>query len=167
MAESLSPVSGKISQLQKDSALSFYVYYFSDNTNENFRERIFARDSSLSFQNIPAEVFSLGFTSDTAWFYIPLKNDTEKDYLGKFEIFNPYLEEVNIFYRYGPKDSIHEILAGTNRVYEKSFPMLDFYLPPGEEIQIVCEIKSGTPMRIPIVLESEKNTTLPNYPDRF
>ncbi|WP_001238011.1 hybrid sensor histidine kinase/response regulator [Leptospira interrogans] len=157
MAESLSPVSGKISQLQKDSSLSFFVYYFSSDSDENFRERIFAKDSSLSFQNIPAEVFSLGFTSNTAWFYIPLKNDTKKDYRGEFEIFNPYLEEVDIFYRYGSKDSIHEILAGTSRVYEKSFPALNFYLRPGEEIQIVCKIKSGTPMRIPIVLESEEN----------
>ncbi len=156
MAESLSPVSGKISQLQKDSSLNLFVYYFSDNSDENFRERIFARDSSLPFQNIPAQVFSLGFTNNTVWFYTPLKNDTEKDYRGKFEIFNPYLEEVDIFYRYGPKDSIDEILAGTNRVYEKSFPALDFYLRPGEEIQIVCKIKSGTPMRIPIVLESEE-----------
>lgn len=157
MAESLSPVSGKISQLQKDSSLSFFVYYFSSDSDENFRERIFAKDSSLSFQNIPAEVFSLGFTSNTVWFYIPLKNDTEKDYRGEFEIFNSYLEEVDIFYRYGSKDSIHEILAGTSRVYEKSFPALNFYLRPGEEIQIVCKIKSGTPMRIPIVLESEEN----------
>lgn len=156
MAESLSPVSGKISQLQKDSSLNLFVYYFSDKSDENFRERIFARDSSLPFQNIPAQVFSLGFTNNTVWFYTPLKNDTEKDYRGKFEIFNPYLEEVDIFYRYGPKDSIDEILAGTNRVYEKSFPALDFYLRPGEEIQIVCKIKSGTPMRIPIVLESEE-----------
>lgn len=157
MAESLSPVSGKISQLQKDSSLSFFVYYFSSDSDENFQERIFAKDSSLSFQNIPAEVFSLGFTSNTVWFYIPLKNDTEKDYRGEFEIFNSYLEEVDIFYRYGSKDSIHEILAGTSRVYEKSFPALNFYLRPGEEIQIVCKIKSGTPMRIPIVLESEEN----------
>ncbi|WP_061248218.1 hybrid sensor histidine kinase/response regulator [Leptospira alstonii] len=151
-----SPISGKISQLQKSSYFRSFVYYFSDFENENFQERIFAKDPSLSFQNIPAEMFSLGFTKKKAWFYIPLKNDTEKEYYGIFEIYNPYLEEVDIHYRYGNQDRIQKILAGTNRVYEENFPTFDFYLRPGEEIQIVCTIKSETPFRIPFVLESEK-----------
>ncbi|AXR67287.1 hybrid sensor histidine kinase/response regulator [Leptospira mayottensis] len=159
-----SSVPGKISQLQNNSSFRSFIHYFTDSKGKNFRERIFAKDTSLSFRNIPAEMFSLGFTEDTAWFYIPLKNDTSNDYYGKFEIYNPYLEKVDIHYRYGYKDQIYEILAGTNRVYEENFPVLDFYLRPGEEIQIVCAIKSGTPLRIPFVLESEKKY---NFTEQF
>ncbi|EKR63352.1 7TM diverse intracellular signaling [Leptospira weilii str. 2006001853] len=162
--ESLSLAPGKISQLQNNSSFLSFIHYFTDSKGENFREKIFAKDASLSFRNIPAEMFSLGFTEDTAWFYIPLKNDTSSDYYGKFEIYNPYLERVDIHYRYGYKDQIYEVLAGANRVYEENFPVLDFYLRPGEEIQIVCAIKSGTPLRIPFVLESEKKY---NFTEQF
>ncbi len=158
--ESLSSVSGKISQLQKNPSFHSFIHYFRDSGDKNFRERIFEKDPSLSFQNIPTEMFSLGFTKDTAWFYIPLKNDTSDDYYGKFEIYNPYLEKVDIHYRYGDKKQIHEILAGASRVYEDNFPVLDFSLRPGEEIQIVCAVKSDTPLRIPFILESEKKYDL-------
>lgn len=162
--ESLPLLPGKISGLQNNSPFRSFIHYFTDSKDKNFRERIFAKDTSLSFRNIPAEMFSLGFTEDTAWFYIPLKNDTSNDYHGKFEIYNPYLEKVDIHYRYGHKDRIYEILAGANRAYEANFPVLDFYLRPGEEIQIVCAIKSGTPLRIPFVLESEKKY---NFTEQF
>ncbi|WP_061298358.1 hybrid sensor histidine kinase/response regulator [Leptospira borgpetersenii] len=162
--ESLPLLPGKISGLQNNSPFHSFIHYFTDSKDKNFRERIFAKDTSLSFRNIPAEMFSLGFTEDTAWFYIPLKNDTSNDYHGKFEIYNPYLEKVDIHYRYGHKDRIYEILAGANRAYEANFPVLDFYLRPGEEIQIVCAIKSGTPLRIPFVLESEKKY---NFTEQF
>lgn len=162
--ESLPLLPGKISGLQNNSPFRSFIHYFTDSKDKNFRERIFAKDTSLSFRNIPAEMFSLGFTEDTAWFYIPLKNDTSNDYYGKFEIYNPYLEKVDIHYRYGYKDRIYEILAGANRAYEANFPVLDFYLRPGEEIQIVCAIKSGTPLRIPFVLESEKKY---NFTEQF
>ncbi|MBE8362734.1 hybrid sensor histidine kinase/response regulator [Leptospira borgpetersenii] len=162
--ESLPLLPGKISGLQNNSPFRSFIHYFTDSKDKNFRERIFAKDTSLSFRNIPAEMFSLGFTEDTAWFYIPLKNDTSNDYYGKFEIYNPYLEKVDIHYRYGHKDRIYEILAGANRAYEANFPVLDFYLRPGEEIQIVCAIKSGTPLRIPFVLESEKKY---NFTEQF
>ncbi|MDI7189328.1 hybrid sensor histidine kinase/response regulator [Leptospira santarosai] len=158
--ESLSSVSGKISQLQENPSFHSFIHYLRDSEGKNFRERIFEKDPSLSFQNIPTEMFSLGFTKDTAWFYIPLKNDTSDDYYGKFEIYNPYLEKVDIHYRYGDKKQIHEIFAGANRVYEDNFPVLDFSLRPGEEIQIVCAIKSDTPLRIPFILESEKKYDL-------
>ncbi|EKT86849.1 hybrid sensor histidine kinase/response regulator [Leptospira santarosai] len=158
--ESLSSVSGKISQLQENPSFHSFIHYLRDSGGKNFRERIFEKDPSLSFQNIPTEMFSLGFTKDTAWFYIPLKNDTSDDYYGKFEIYNPYLEKVDIHYRYGDKKQIHEIFAGANRVYEDNFPVLDFSLRPGEEIQIVCAIKSDTPLRIPFILESEKKYDL-------
>lgn len=162
--ESLPLLPGKISGLQNNSPFRSFIHYFTDSKDKNFREKIFAKDTSLSFRNIPAEMFSLGFTEDTAWFYIPLKNDTSNDYYGKFEIYNPYLEKVDIHYRYGHKDRIYEILAGANRAYEANFPVLDFYLRPGEEIQIVCAIKSGTPLRIPFVLESEKKY---NFTEQF
>lgn len=162
--ESLPLLPGKISGLQNNSPFRSFIHYFTDSKDKNFRERIFAKDTSLSFRNIPAEMFSLGFTEDTAWFYIPLKNDTSNDYYGKFEIYNPYLEKVDIHYRYGYKDRIYEILAGANHAYEANFPVLDFYLRPGEEIQIVCAIKSGTPLRIPFVLESEKKY---NFTEQF
>ncbi|EMJ80166.1 7TM diverse intracellular signaling [Leptospira borgpetersenii serovar Hardjo-bovis str. Sponselee] len=162
--KSLPLLPGKISGLQNNSPFRSFIHYFTDSKDKNFRERIFAKDTSLSFRNIPAEMFSLGFTEDTAWFYIPLKNDTSNDYYGKFEIYNPYLEKVDIHYRYGHKDRIYEILAGANRAYEANFPVLDFYLRPGEEIQIVCAIKSGTPLRIPFVLESEKKY---NFTEQF
>lgn len=154
--ESGSPVPGKISQLQKSASFRSFIHYFSDPKGENFKDRIFDRDDSISFQNIPTELISLGFTKDTAWFYIPLKNDTDTSYYGKFEVYNPYLQEVDIHYRYAHENVMHEILAGSNRAYDENFPTLDFDLRPGEEIQIVCRIKSGTPLRIPFVLESVK-----------
>ncbi|MCG6169440.1 ATP-binding protein [Leptospira sp. FAT2] len=149
------PDSGNISQLQKSGSFRSFVHYFSDVDGTDRKERIFSGDSSIAFQHIPSESFSLGFTKATAWFYIPLKNDTARDYYGKFEVYNPFLEEVDIHYRYAHEGKIHDIRAGSTRFYEENFPTLDFYLRPGEEVQIVCRIKSGTPLRFPFVLESE------------
>ncbi|RHX96147.1 hybrid sensor histidine kinase/response regulator [Leptospira yasudae] len=149
------PDSGNISQLQKSRSFRSFVHYFSDMEGTDWKERIFSGDSFIAFQHIPSESFSLGFTKATAWFYIPLKNDTARDYYGKFEVYNPFLEEVDIHYRYAHEGKIHDIRAGSTRFYGENFPTLDFYLRPGEEIQIVCRIKSGTPLRFPFVLESE------------
>ncbi|TGL81003.1 hybrid sensor histidine kinase/response regulator, partial [Leptospira yasudae] len=153
--EAALPDSGNISLLQKSRSFRSFIHYFSDTEGADWKERIFSGDSSIAFQHIPSESFSLGFTKATAWFYIPLKNDTARDYYGKFEVYNPFLEEVDIHYRYAHEGKIHEVRAGSTRFYEENFPTLDFYLRPGEEVQIVCRIKSGTPLRFPFVLESE------------
>ncbi|XDD49985.1 ATP-binding protein [Leptospira sp. WS92.C1] len=154
--ESPIPIYEKISQLEKTGDIRSFINYLRDSNKQDFKERIFSEDRELDFQKIQSPVFSFGFTSDNIWFYIPLQNDSEKDYYGKFEIYNPYLEEVDIHYRYGREKKYHEILAGSNRIYDEYFPALDFSLKPGETIQIVLRVKSGTPLRIPIVFESEK-----------
>lgn len=154
--ESSVPESGKVSQLQKLGNLRSFIYYFKDNRGEDFREKIFSKSPGLDFQNIPSEIFSLGFSNESVWFYIPLENDTGNEFNGEFEVYNPYLEEVDIHYTYGHERITREILAGSNRVYEETFPSLDFYLRPGESIQIAVRIKSGTPLRIPLLLESKK-----------
>ncbi|PJZ51917.1 hybrid sensor histidine kinase/response regulator [Leptospira adleri] len=147
---------GKISQLQKLDSLRTFVHYFKDASGKEFKEQIFSKPQGLDFQNIPSELLSLGFSKETVWFYIPLENDTENEFNGEFEIYNPYLEEVDIHYKYGHEQITREISAGANRKYEENFPSLDFYLRPGESIQIAVRIKSGTPLRIPLLLESEK-----------
>ncbi|AOP36162.1 hybrid sensor histidine kinase/response regulator [Leptospira tipperaryensis] len=147
---------GKVSQLQNLGNFRSFVHYFKDASKEDFKEKLFAQDPGLDFQNIPSDMFSLGFSKDTVWFYIPLENDTGKEFNGEFEVYNPYLEEVDIHYKYGHELKTREILAGANRIYEENFPSLDFYLRPGETIQIAVRIRSGTPLRIPLVLESEK-----------
>ncbi|MBM9579493.1 response regulator [Leptospira sp. 201903070] len=156
IAESASPENGKVSKLQNSGNFRTFVHYFKDAGKEDFKEKIFSKVSGLDFQNIPSEIFSLGFSKETVWFYIPLENDTKNEFNGEFEVYNPYLEEVDIHYKYGHERITREILTGANRVYEGNFPSLDFYLRPGESIQIVVRIKSGTPLRIPLLLESEK-----------
>ncbi|MBM9500880.1 response regulator [Leptospira sp. 201903071] len=155
-AESAAPENGKVSRLQNTGNFRTFVHYLKDANAEDFREKIFSKAPGLDFQNIPSEIFSLGFSKDTVWFYVPLENDTKNEFNGEFEVYNPYLEEVDIHYKYGHERITREIFTGANRVYEGNFPSLDFYLRPGESIQIVVRIKSGTPLRIPLLLESEK-----------
>ncbi|TGK36056.1 hybrid sensor histidine kinase/response regulator [Leptospira gomenensis] len=154
--ESSSIRRGKVSQLETTGNFTPFVYFIRDAEGADLREKIISENGDLTFKNVPAEMVAFGFTKDTLWLYAPLENDSEKDYYGKFEIYNPYLEEVDIFYRYDKDGKVHEIAAGANRIYPENYPTLDFYLRPGETIRIVCKIKSGTPLRIPIVLESEK-----------
>jgi signal transduction histidine kinase/CheY-like chemotaxis protein len=122
---------------------------------------------NISPLNLPLENFSkvnqvylsYGFTKDIHWILIPIQNPTEKEKSLILSIDNPFLETVNAFL-VQDGNLIFQSHQGIEGIEQRIYPRFSIDFSSKAKAFLFIEVKSRTPLRIPIfLLEGKQNFT--------
>ncbi len=148
----VSPTEIEITDLPDSKYLVEEVTYYIDSTNAKSHEEIM----NENFQAITTPVINFGFSKNSYWFNYTLINNTKQTVTLFHEIRNHYLEYIDFYISADETKSYRHIGAGSKR--GKVAPV-QLSIHPGETQQIFIRVKSRTPIRIPLVIQSVEGLT--------
>ncbi len=123
-----------------------------------------------SFKSVEYQKFSptdkavpnYAFTRSAYWIKLAVENTTSKVQTLLLQVANPYLDFIDIFVKSDRNATIDRYRAGACRPMDKKLirgrePVSKLLFKPGETKTIFLGVKSGTSLRVPLSLSTEKS----------
>lgn len=103
---------------------------------------------------------SFGFTHDTLWAMLPVKNESESDNNLVIKIDNAWLDEIDIYFVQNgqvlQRAALGDTLPFTQRPISRRMPAVAYQFPPGRT-DVYFRVHSKDPLTIPIYIGAEES----------
>lgn len=158
--------SSRVISLQQDVAqlnVSPYIDYVSQYSQSYTIEDIIEDQFSphINWKEHKKDVPGFGFDTNTFWFRLQLRNDSNQAVERLFEIKNPVLDDVQFFQVDHQGSIVREIQTGDkNPISKRPFYhhnlIVPFSLPPNQHHYLYFRVTTSGAMEFPIIMWSEK-----------
>lgn len=116
---------------------------------------------SMGFNPTDVTVPNLGFTGSACWIKLKVENSTSEPQRLFLQIANHYLDFIDIFVKSDRNTTVGQYRAGARAPLDESIvggrdQVLKLVFAPVETKAIFIRARSGTPVRVPLVLSTEE-----------